>query len=183
MKNLSRTFKVIYIFLVLCFIFISISNAQGKGKNKGYWMDVVILPIDSLCAETDPVLAVDTRDGCKGAFIPFGGKNFYINTIEHCFDLPQPLFSGSSITIQSVEIGPERDRKTGEILGIRFWLEDVEQKFYRTDLLEPPFPVATDPNGFMVPINQCVAVYPQTGKGKKRPVGYLTVGTIEFWQK
>ena len=183
MKNSTRTFKVFFVFLVLCFILVGISYGQGKGKNKGYWMDVVISLNVSLCDETDPVLAVDTRDDCKGAFIPYNFKSLYINTLEHCFHLPDPLFSGSGITIQSVEVGCIRDRKTGEIVEVQFWLKDTEQNYYRTLLIELPFPEAPDPNGFMVPINQCITVYPQTKKGKKKPVGYLTVGTIEFWPK
>ena len=183
MKNSTRTLKVFFVFLVLCFILVGISYGKGKGKSKGYWMDVVISSNVSFCAETDPVLAVDTRDGCKGALIPYDFKSLYINTLEHCFDLPDPLFSGSGITIQSVEVGCIRDRKTGEIVEVQFWLKDTEQNYYRTDLIELPFPVAPDPIGFVVPINQCIAVYPQTKKGKKTAVGYLSVDTIEFWPK
>ncbi|UCE40406.1 MAG: hypothetical protein JSV17_13215 [Candidatus Aminicenantes bacterium] len=183
MKNFTWPFKVFCIFLVLGFILVGISSGQGKGESKGYWMDVVISPIDSLCAKTDPVLAVDTRDGCKGAFIPYAFKNLYINTIENCFDLHDPLFPGSVITVQSVEIGCERDRKTGEILGFMFWLKDTEQNYYHTKKFTLATPVALNPSYFVIPVYDCLEVFPQTKKGKKGAVGSLSVSTIEFLQK
>jgi hypothetical protein len=185
MKNLTRFFKVFCIFLVLSFIFVGISNGQGKGKKKSkvYWMDVVISPIDSLCAETDPVLTVDTRDGCKGAFIPYDFKSLYINTLEHCFNLPDPLFPGSSITIQSVEIGCMRDRHTGEIEKVQFWLKDTQQNYYHTKIFPLAIPVAPNPSYFAIHVYDCFEILPQTKKGKKTAVGTLSVGTIEFWQK
>lgn len=183
MKNLTKTFKLFYFFLVLCFILVSISS--GGRKAKGYWMDVVISPIDSLCAVKEvpyAVLAVDTTDpdGCKGALIPFTSKSIYINTLEQCFTLI--FFPGSDIFIQKVEISLERDRNTGEILGGRFWLKDTNQKYYKTEVFELVFPVPTYPSGssFSIPVDQCLKVYPQTGRGKKKPLGYLTVGMIEF---
>jgi hypothetical protein len=128
---------------------------------------------------------VDTRDGCKGAYIYDDNRSLYINTIGTCFDLPQTVFSrdGSYISIQRVEIGFTRDRKTGAILKLQFWLQDFEQNFYRTYLIEPTFPVVPNKLGFMVPVDQCIEVYPQTKKGKKELVGYLSVGTIEFKKK
>lgn len=181
MKNFPRTFKVFYIFLVLCFILVSISS--GKRRDKGYWMDVIILPITLDCEQPElqkAVLEVDTRDGCKGAFIPYDFKSLYINTIEHCFDLPDPLFSGSGITVQGVEVNCKRDRHTGEIVGVQFWLKDIEQKYYRTKMLELTNPVLPDPLWFEICVNHCFEVYPQTKKGKKQVLGYLTIGTIEF---
>jgi hypothetical protein len=184
MKNFPRTFKVFYIFLVLCFILVSISS--GRRRDKGYWMDVVISPIDLLCPVTKlpkAVLAVDTTDGCRGAFIEYAFKSPYINTLEHCFDLPEPLFPGSSIKVQSVEVGCKRDRHSGEIVDVQFWLKDTEQKYYRTEIVELDTPAAPHPNGFSISVNHCFRVSPQTGGGKKRTLGYLTVGTIEFRQK
>ncbi len=186
MKNFPRTFKVFYIFLVLCFIVVSISS--GLKKDKGYWMDVVIFAIDLQCTAMElpnAVLKVDTTDDCgsKGAFIPYAFKSLYINTLEHCFDLPTPLFPESGITVQSVEIGCKRDRHTGEIVGVQFWLKDTEQKYYRTIMLDLASPAAPNPIWFNIYVNHCFEVYPQTGKGKKQVLGYLTVGTIEFWPK
>ena len=186
MKSFSWTFKVFCVFLVLCFIFVSISNGKGKGKNKGDWMDVVISAIDLQCPVQElqkAVLEVDTTAGCKGAFIPYDFKSLYINTLEHCFDLPDPLFFGSGITVQSVEVNCTRDRHTGEIVEVQFWLKDTEQNYYRTEIVELDSPVAPDPVGFSISVYHCFKVSPQSGKGKKKPLGYLTVGMIEFWQK
>ena len=186
MKNFPRTFKVFYIFLVLCFILVSISSGQKKGKNKGYWMDVVISPNNLPCTATElpsVVLGVDTTDGCKGAFIPYAFKSLYINTLEHCFDLPDPLFTGSGITIQSVEMYCKRDRHTGEIVAVQFWLEDTEQKYYHTKIVDLDSSAVPNPAWFVIFVNHCFEVYPQTKKGKKQVLGYLTVGTIEFWKK
>jgi hypothetical protein len=182
MKNFSRTFKVFYIFLVLCFILVSISS--GKRRVKGYWMDVVT-PIPPLCTLLKPnaVLAVDTTVGCKGAFIPYDFKSLYINTLEHCFYLPDPLFPGTGITVQSVEVNCKRDRHTGEIVGVQFWLKDTEQNYYRTKMLELATPALPNPVYFWISINHCFEVYPQTRKGKKQVLGYLTVGSIDFWAK
>jgi hypothetical protein len=184
MKNFLRTFKVFYIFLVLCFILVSISSGQKKGKNKGYWMDVAILPIDE-CTATESqsaMLEVDTRDGCKGALIPYTSKSIYINTLEHCFTLDE-LFPGSDIFVQKVEISLERDRNTGDILGGRFWLKDSENNYYKTEVFELVFPATPLPTGFSIFVNHCFEVKPQTGKGKKQVLGYLSVGTIEFFVK
>ncbi len=182
MKNFSRTFKVFSIFLVLCFILVSISSGQKKGKNKGYWMDVVI-PIPPLCGLTQTAeLRIDTREGCKGAFIPYAFKSLYINTLEHCFDLPDPLFTGSGITIQSVEMYCKRDRHNGEIVAVQFWLEDTEQKYYHTKIVDLDSSAVPNPAWFVIFVNHCFEVYPQTKKGKKQVLGYLTVGTIEFCQ-
>ncbi len=181
MKNFPRTFKVFYIFLVLCFILVSISS--GKRRDKGYWMDVIILPSD-LCTATDlpsEVLWVDTRDCSRGGLIPYTSKSIYINTLEHCFTLDE-LFPGSGIFIQKVEISLERDRNTGEILGGRFWLNDHENNYYKTEVFELELPVASNPSGFFIPVNKCLKVYPQTGRGKKQVLSYLSVGTIEFRQ-
>jgi hypothetical protein len=183
MKNFSRTFKVFYILLVLCFTLVSISSGQKKGKDRGYWMDVFISPITIQCKELNSVLAVDTRDGCKGAFIPYAFKSLYINTLEHCFDLPEPLFPGSGITVQSVEVGCNRDRHSGEIMAVQFWLKDTEQNYYHTKILDLDSPVAPNPSWFVIPVNKCLKVYPQTKKGKKQVLGYLRVGMIEFLQK
>ena len=154
-------------------------------------MDVVILPISLECEKAKLPKAVlevdttpsDTTPGCKGAFIDYAFKSLYINTLENCFDLPDPLFLGSGITIQSVEVGMERDRHTGEIVEVQFWLKDTEQKYYRTTMLELALPAAPRPTGFSILVNHCFEVKPQTGGGKKKPLGYLTVGTIEFWPK
>jgi hypothetical protein len=181
MKNFPRTFKVFYIFLVLCFILVSISS--GKRRDKGYWMDVIISPNGLPCTAPElqnAVLRVDTTDSCKGAFIPYAFKSLYINTLEHCFDLPEPLFEGSGITVQSVEVGCKRDRHTGEIVEVQFWLKDTEQKYYRTKILELANPVLPDPIWFMISVNHCFEVYPQTKKGKKQVLGSLSVGTIVF---
>ncbi len=183
MKNFPRTFKVFYIFLVLCFILVSISS--GKRRDKGYWMDVIISPNGSCTGMglSSAELWVDTRDGCKGAFIPYAFKSLYINTLEHCFDLPDSLFPGSGITVQSVEVGCQRDRHSGEIVGVQFWLKDTEQNYYHTKILDLDSPVAPNPSWFVIHVNKCLEVYPQTkGKGgrKKQVLGYLSVGTIEF---
>jgi hypothetical protein len=183
MKNFTRSFKVFCIFLVLSFIFAGISMGQGKGKNKGYWMDVVISSDVLLCTKSDPVLAVDTIDGCKGARIPHDFKSLYINTLEHCFILPEPLFSGSNIIVQSVEIGCIRDRHTGEILEVQFWLKDTEQNYYHTKIFPLAIPVTPNPSYFAIQVYDCLEVFPQTKKGKKTVVGSLSVGTIEFLQK
>ena len=186
MKNLTKTIKIFFMFLLFSLVSVSISNGQGKGADKGYWMDVVISPVNWECTEAglpNAVLAVDTTFGCKGAYIPDRFKSFYINTLEHCFDLPEPLFSGSGIIIQSVEMHCERDRKTGRILGFMFWLKDIEQNYYHTKMFALPVPVAPNPSYFAIPVDDCLKIFPQTKKGKKKALGTLSVGLIEFMQK
>jgi len=177
MKNLTKTFRVFYIFLVLCFILVSISS--GKKRIKGYWMDVVISPSGWCATElTSAVLAVDTTEaGCPGALIPDTLGGFYI-TFNHCVNYFDPISFGDDITIQKVGMGCQWHRKTGTY-GVMFWLKDeFEQKMYRTEILERYF--VPTPSGFSILVDQCLKVYPQTGKGKKKPLGYLAVGTIEF---
>ena len=186
MKDLTKAIKVIFILLVFSFVLVTISSGQGKGKIRGYWMDVIISEITLDCTETElpsAILKVDTTDGCKEAFVTYAYKSLYINTIEHCFELPEPLFSGSGITVQEVELSCMRDRRTGQIVEIQFWLKDTEQNYYRTKILELGIPVHPNPEWFIIHVNHCFEVKPQTKKGKKKPVGYLTVGTIEFRQK
>jgi hypothetical protein len=181
MKNLKKTFKVFYIFLVLCFILVSITS--GKRRDKGYWMDVLISPSD-LCTGTESpqaVLEVDTTgDECPGAQIPYTLGGFYI-TFNHCFNYFEPFTLGDDITIHKVEMGCQWHRKTGTY-GVMFWLKDeFKQKYYRTEILELSF--VPNPDYFSISVNQCLRVYPQTGGGKKKPVGYLSVGTIQYLPK